>query len=136
MAQPGEVTRITRDLLRDVFGPRVTADGRTGVDSGAFRFEPNHFAALPSVHVATVVLVRLASRTRDRRLALASGSYAVMMSFSVICLGEHDVLDVAAGWAVALGSWLLAGRLLRARASAAPVCSWNGYPLPPPRLSG
>jgi hypothetical protein len=56
MAAPDEVTRVTHHLLAS--GTEMEfSDG-----DGGFAFEPNHLAAMPSVHVAATVLVFLAAR--------------------------------------------------------------------------
>jgi membrane-associated phospholipid phosphatase len=40
-----------------------------------------------------------------------AGVYALLMTFAVVYLGEHYVLDAALGWVVAGAGWWLAGRL-------------------------
>ncbi|MGN6485284.1 MAG: phosphatase PAP2 family protein [Thermomicrobiales bacterium] len=91
-------------------------DGSANAD---YAFEPNAMAAFPSVHVAATVLVLLAawgathdggsfSRWLVRGAALL---YALAMSVGVIWLGEHYLVDVIGGWAVALAGWWLASRL-------------------------
>jgi membrane-associated phospholipid phosphatase len=104
LSDPDDVTRITHEVLRDTAG-----DGGMVARDG-FWVEPNHLAALPSVHVAAAVLVFLALRSFGR-VALAVGAvYAVAMSYSVVYLGEHFVIDVVLGWVVALVGWRLARR--------------------------
>ena len=85
----------------------ATADPRLG-------FEPNHIAAMPSVHVAAAVLVFLAWRQALPRTAmatLATLAYPVAMSVAVVYLGEHFILDAVYGWLVALLGWRFAWRL-------------------------
>ena len=104
MSRPDEVTRVTSHLLA----------GRSGLGLGgssqAFGFDPNHLAAMPSIHVAAVVLVFLAGRSFGRGLAALGGIYALAMTFSVVYLGEHYFFDAAFGWLVAWGAWRLAPR--------------------------
>jgi membrane-associated phospholipid phosphatase len=104
MAAPDEVTRVTHHLLASRTG-FAFRDG-----DGGFAFEPNHLAAMPSVHVAATVLVFLAARGFGRVAGWAGGAYAVAMSVAVVYLGEHYVLDAVGGWAIALGGWALARR--------------------------
>lgn len=94
MRDPASVSRIPHRVLVD-FGLL-----REGGNGSAYGFEPNALAAFPSVHVAATVLVLLAmwkeaERWRwTRSIRAASLLYAVAMSFGVIYLGEHYLLDV------------------------------------------
>lgn len=105
MVAPGEITRVTHHLLAS-----GTDLGFSDGDGG-FAFEPNHMAAMPSVHVAATVLVFLAARGFGRVAGWLGGAYAVAMSVAVVYLGEHYVLDAVGGWAIALGGWWLARRI-------------------------
>jgi len=110
LSDPDDVTRITHEVLRDTAGVSLGGDDGGTVARDGFWVEPNHLAALPSVHVAAAVLVFLALRSFGR-VALAVGAvYAVAMSYSVVYLGEHFVIDVVLGWVVALVGWRLARR--------------------------
>ncbi len=109
------VTRVTVHALADLslgdtgsagpFGAPTTQDPRLG-------FEPNHVAALPSVHVAAAVLVSLAMRSAWARLSFVGVAYAMAMTLAVVYLGEHFVMDAPLGWAVALIGWWLAPRFV------------------------
>jgi hypothetical protein len=101
---PENVTRVTQVVLAQGLG--------LSTGDSAFSFEPNHLAAMPSVHVATTVLVALAARQFGRIPALAGGAYALLMTFGVVYLGEHYVLDAVLGWAIALIGWLVASRVV------------------------
>lgn len=66
---------------------------------------PNRVAAFPSLHAAFPFLAYLALRTvhpRGARLALA---WCVLVWTSVVYLGEHYAIDVAAGIGLAAASW-------------------------------
>lgn len=106
MSDPGDVTRVTHQVIGSAFGVAVAAT-RGGAGYG---FEPNHIAALPSVHVAVTVLVFLVTRHISRMGQLIGGLYAAVMTASVVYLGEHYVLDAVLGWIVALSGWWLARR--------------------------
>lgn len=109
LAEPREVTRVTHDLLAGSAGASLSrADGGSGL-----WFEPNQLAALPSIHVAATVLILLVARRVGRPATVAAGVYALLMTFAVVYLGEHYVVDAALGWAVALAGWWLAGRILQ-----------------------
>lgn len=105
LSDPSDVARVTRHVLASGSGGPVGNDSR-------FWFEPNHLAALPSVHVAAVVLVFLALMHFGRTGAVVGGVYAVAMTGSVVYLGEHFVIDAVLGWVVALAGWRLARRWL------------------------
>lgn len=118
MHDPERVVRIPH-LVLTRWG--VLGGGVGGADAD-YAFEPNALAAFPSVHVAATVLVLLASWQATRRdrgragsgsrwvVRLLAAAYAVAMSVGVIWLGEHYLLDVLGGWAVALAGWWLASR--------------------------
>lgn len=115
LAEPREVTRVTHDLLAGSAGASLSrADGGSGL-----WFEPNQLAALPSIHVAATVLILLVARRVGRPAIVAAGVYALLMTFAVVYLGEHYVIDAALGWTVALAGWWLAGRIPRGGAGLA-----------------
>jgi membrane-associated phospholipid phosphatase len=78
-----------------------------GQDAGS-----NPVAAMPSLHFAFAVLIALfiGHRTRSRwRWLLAA--YPLAMGFALVYLGEHWVLDLAAGLAYALAAHLAMFRI-------------------------
>lgn len=103
LAAPDEVTRVTHGILADT--------GGTGMDA-ALSFEPNHLAAMPSVHVAATVLVYLVARELGRLPAILGMIYALLMSFGVVYLGEHYIIDALGGWLIALAGWVLMRRFI------------------------
>jgi membrane-associated phospholipid phosphatase len=74
-------------------------------------FEPNALAALPSIHVAATVLLLLAVRRISVQAGVLAGVYALLMTFAVVYLGEHYLIDALAGWVVAGVGWWAAVRL-------------------------
>jgi membrane-associated phospholipid phosphatase len=71
----------------------------------------NPFAAMPSLHFGTSVMVaRLLSQV-GRGHAAAGWAYALTLGFGLLYLGEHYLVDLAAGLALADGLWRLAPRL-------------------------
>lgn len=78
------------------------------LDSQLVRSLYNPTAAMPSLHVATALLtssaVREASRSRCTRTAAAV--YPALVGVSVIATGNHFVLDIAGGTALAAGTTL------------------------------
>jgi hypothetical protein len=106
LAEPDSVSRVTHHLLGGSGASLARADGEPG-----FWFEPNPLAALPSIHVAATVLILLAVRRIGRLVGVLAGAYAQLMTFAVVYLGEHYVLDAVLGWVVAVVGWWIAGRL-------------------------
>lgn len=109
LADPANVTRITRRVVETGLG--VSLSGHNSVTSdGGFAFEPNHLAAMPSVHVAVAVLVFLLATRFGRVAGIAGLTYALFMCVGVVYLGEHYVLDAAGGWIIASAGWITARR--------------------------
>ena len=77
----------------------------------------NPVAAMPSLHAGAALLAALflwPSVSRASRLLLAA--YALAMALTLVYTGEHYVVDVLAGWLVAVvgvGISLVVGRLVR-----------------------
>lgn len=72
--------------------------------------EPNAVAAMPSLHTALTALVAFAVARMGRLRAITGYLYLFLMGFSLVYLGEHYVVDVLAGIAVAWLAWKAAGR--------------------------
>ncbi|MCF6377390.1 phosphatase PAP2 family protein [Nocardioides KLBMP 9356] len=108
----GDVDRTSHvgwDVLHlDVVG-RLTEAGQSG---------SNPVAAMPSLHAGAALLVALflwPSVSWAMRVVLAA--YAVAMALTLVYTGEHYVVDVLAGWAVAVLAVVVArvavGRAIR-----------------------
>lgn len=80
----------------------------------------NAFAAMPSLHFALTVLVALALWRGPRRRP-AAVLYVAAMGFTLVYGGEHYVLDLLVGAAVAVAAWLVAGRFVGSLTSSQPV---------------
>ena len=90
---PTEPPWMTTDVVRLV-------DIRTG---GVSSVDVNPVAALPSLHVAlSSVLAMWLWQVKMRRWAVVITVYAALTAFAVVYLGEHYVVDVAAGLLLAL----------------------------------
>jgi hypothetical protein len=80
---------------------------------------------MPSLHFAVPAAIALWSWSRiGRAFSAAMAAYAFAIGFAVVFLGEHNVLDVAAGGGLAVGtvvttSWLEKVRLPQIRLSRA-----------------
>jgi membrane-associated phospholipid phosphatase len=62
----------------------------------------NPFAAMPSDHFASAVMTAILLTDQDRRLGVFGWSYALGLGFVLVYLGEHYVVDLLAGLALAL----------------------------------
>ncbi len=81
--------------------------------SGEAAVGPNPVAAMPSLHMAGAVLVALViwrALPWARPLAVA---YAAAMALTLVYTGEHYLVDVAAGVAVAAAAWAAAPAVAR-----------------------
>lgn len=71
----------------------------------------NPFAAMPSLHFGTSVMAaRLLSQVGPAQAA-AGWVYALTLGFGLVYLGEHYVLDLLAGLALAEALWRMAPRV-------------------------
>lgn len=98
MAAPGDVHRVI-----DVVGREVNA---ASYDAGQDTFGTNPVAAMPSVHMAITVVVALTLWKLSKPLGILGALYALSMGFSLVYLGEHYVVDVLAGTAIAIAAYL------------------------------
>jgi membrane-associated phospholipid phosphatase len=118
-ASEGRIDPVTRIV------PELTGNADENLyDQGAQLVGLNPVAAFPSLHTAlTVLLVLLAWRAGVARRGLALG-YSAAMGFALVYLGEHYVIDVAAGAVLAVAAWaavLAAERRHSGRAAPQPA---------------
>ena len=60
-------------------------------------FNPNRFAAFPSLHMAFPVLAAVYSWRRYRRLAIGLVAWSICVGTAIVYLGEHYVVDALDG---------------------------------------
>jgi len=122
------VIGVTLYLVFPVAPPWIAVPGVTRIPNplvmivsaltGRQYYDPNPYAAMPSMHVGmTVLFVLSIRRTTGKglfyRLALL---FSLAMAFSVLYTGNHYLLDVIAGYLVGFSSvWL--GRYVEGRYS-------------------
>jgi membrane-associated phospholipid phosphatase len=70
----------------------------------------NPFAAMPSLHFATSVMAAHVLSGTGRIAGSVGWTYAAALAFALVYLGEHYVVDLAAGLALAEAVRLAAGR--------------------------
>ncbi|TVR71411.1 MAG: phosphatase PAP2 family protein [Sphaerobacteraceae bacterium] len=74
----------------------------------------NPYAAMPSLHVGFAVFVGIGviAIGRQRRHWILGTIFPILMSLAVVGTGNHFVLDVVAGAALAFTTWFLVPRLV------------------------
>jgi len=88
----GEVERVVRHVLRDVRGlPRATVDDAPG----------NPFGSMPSDHISSAAITAMALSEVGALYGVAGWTYVALAAFAVVYLGEHYLIDVIAGLAIA-----------------------------------
>jgi membrane-associated phospholipid phosphatase len=82
-----------------------------GVYQASYRVigESNPIAAMPSIHMAITFLLVFPARRLGRRWGLLAWAYSTAMGLALVYLGEHYVIDVVVGMAVAAYGWYTAG---------------------------
>lgn len=107
------------DTLAVFAGNQSSAEGVGGA---------NQFAAMPSMHIGWTAVTALwlaAALPRWRVGAIAGGIHLMLMCLTVVVTGNHYVLDIVAGFAVA-GAAIVIVRLLP---SEMPWAGWSGWHL-------
>jgi hypothetical protein len=74
--------------------------------------ESNPIAAMPSIHMAITALLVFPAATFGRRWRTLAIIYAALMGLALVYLGEHFVIDVVVGTAIAAYGWFAAGAWL------------------------
>jgi PAP2 superfamily protein len=93
-------------------------DGRYFVSELYESFNPNKFAAFPSLHAAFPALAAAYAWSRYRALAIGLIAWTAAVLFSIVYLGEHYVVDALDGFVyvgVAMAIVELVARRLRIR---------------------
>jgi membrane-associated phospholipid phosphatase len=79
-------------------------------------FNPNRFAAFPSLHAAFPALAAAYAWRRYRALAIGLIAWSIAVLLSIVYLGEHYVVDALAGYAYVAAAALLVEGFTRWRA--------------------
>jgi membrane-associated phospholipid phosphatase len=88
----GEVQRVLRHVIRDLRNqPRKETDDAPG----------NPWGSMPSDHIAAAAITAMALSEMSVGYGILGWSYVILASFAVVYLGEHYLIDVLAGLAVA-----------------------------------
>lgn len=80
--------------------------GQLGVSTAQSLYENRDFvnvtAAMPSLHAAYPLMLMLFFWSAGRWVRAGLGLYTLAMAFTLVYGGEHFVLDILAGWAMAI----------------------------------
>jgi membrane-associated phospholipid phosphatase len=91
--------------------------GQLGVGTIQSAYENGDFvntvAAMPSLHAAYPFMLLLFFWPAGRWVRVLLGSYTLAMAFTLVYGGEHFVMDIVAGWAMAATAYVLVGALTR-----------------------
>ena len=114
---PHEVVKINNQTVAALW------DGKYSISEIYQSFNPNQFAAFPSLHAAFPALAAAYAWKRYRVLAVGLIAWSLAVLLSIVYLGEHYVVDALAGYiyvAVAIAIVeLVARRVFRKPAAAA-----------------
>ncbi|HXQ93294.1 MAG TPA: phosphatase PAP2 family protein [Nitrososphaerales archaeon] len=93
--------------------PSSVAPTISWIDESIIQFVADKFAAFPSMHAAYAVLFGYYMTRVRRSFALFAIPVMIGILFSTLYLGQHYLLDLIGGAAVALGSIAISNRLVR-----------------------
>ena len=83
-------------------------------------FNPNQFAAFPSLHAAFPALATVYAWSRYRALAIGLALWSAAVVVSIVYLGEHYVADALAGFVYVAAATLIVEAFARRRGRRAP----------------
>jgi hypothetical protein len=116
---PGQVVKINNETVQALWR------GQYFVSEIYNSFNPNKFAAFPSLHAAFPALAAAYAWSRYRALAIGLIAWSAAVLLSIVYLGEHYVVDALDGFvyvAVAMAIVeLVARRLARRTAASTPA---------------
>jgi membrane-associated phospholipid phosphatase len=88
----GQVVKINNATVQALW------QGKYFVSEIYTSFNPNQFAAFPSLHAAFPALAAVYAWRRYRMLALGLIAWSIAVLLSIVYLGEHYVVDALAGY--------------------------------------
>jgi len=108
-AQTGHLSAVYRPIV-DVLSRISPVIYELGLSNGG----GNDVAAMPSMHAAAATLVAAVCWTGPLLVKLAGAGYAVLMCIALVYFGEHYVVDILVGAALALAIWTATPRFMSA----------------------
>jgi membrane-associated phospholipid phosphatase len=107
-ANAGDLPDVAR--ISALANSEVWADA---YERGSYVAGANDVGAMPSLHTALTAVVAMACWRMNRVLGILGWFYVGAMGFSLMYLGEHYLIDVLAGVAVAALTWRLVTRRIQ-----------------------
>src|SRR5213079_1426003 len=89
---PGQVVKINNQTVSALW------DGQYFVSEIYNSFNPNRFAAFPSLHAAFPALAAAYAWSRYRALGVVLGLWTLAVLLSIVYLGEHYAIDALDGF--------------------------------------
>ena len=89
---PNEVVKINNETVK------VLWQGKYFVSQIYTSFNPNQFAAFPSLHAAFPALAAVYAWKRYRALSIGLVAWSLAVLASIVYLGEHYIVDALAGY--------------------------------------
>lgn len=111
-AENGHLPEITR-----IFHQATSQLWHEANQNGSYIAGTNDVAAMPSLHTALTMAIALMMWRINRALGVLGFVYVAAMGFSLMYLGEHYFVDVAAGVITAMAAMRITERLASKRAS-------------------
>jgi len=103
---------------------RIVPDvwGHLGVGTAQSLYENSDFvnpvAAMPSLHAAFPLMLLLFFWSAGLWVRLLLGAYTLAMAFTLVYGGEHFVMDIVAGWLIAIAVHFVVTAISRSRRTA------------------
>jgi membrane-associated phospholipid phosphatase len=91
----GQVRRVMVEVIRWIKGKSHPARGEHSVGA-------NKFASMPSDHFASAAMVAMVLGDQGPAFGVLGWTYALLLAFALVYLGEHYVTDLVAGLGLAL----------------------------------
>jgi membrane-associated phospholipid phosphatase len=114
-ANAGDLPDVAR--ISALANSEVWADA---YERGAYVAGANDVGAMPSLHTALSAVVAMTLWRVSRVLGVIGWLYVCAMGFSLMYLGEHYLVDVLAGVAIAALAWRLVTSRFEPRSAANP----------------
>ena len=120
-AFPAQPPWMAGESIRMASVDRIVPEvwGQLGVGTAQSLYENRDFvnpvAAMPSLHAAFPLMLMLFFWSAGRWVRLALGLYTLAMAFTLVYGGEHFVIDILAGWAMALAVHFVETAISRSR---------------------
>jgi membrane-associated phospholipid phosphatase len=120
-AFPAQPPWLTGESIKMASVDRVVPEvwGQLGVGTAQSLYENRDFvnpvAAMPSLHAAFPLMLLLFFWSAGRWVRLVLGLYTLAMAFALVYGGEHFVMDIVAGWAMAIAVHFVVTAISRSR---------------------